>query len=402
MRPWCFWACSGPRPLRPCRPYDRWRTTRRKRPFRSAAEAAIQSITCIDDLKAKDAAVRIAAAEALGRLDWPATVGLPGLITVLKDPEVRVRMAAATTLRALAKVSGAAVTPLATVLKGEADARVRAAIVHALEAIAPGTPAVVDAHVKALHDPDPTVRAAAARFQTVPTDDAMVWALGSALGDPSDEVRLKAAGSLTEVLFANPAVVPALLKALGDDRQREAVVDALSHHLDKTSDQADFSRVRGNLPGLMATLKTVIPAIEQTLSRKDEEISPLVYGLLGRIVSFSSLSRDGDLRKAIEPALQVYLKGLDESVPAIREQVLDRLEAIPIGREEIVSALQKFLEKSDLPSADRQTATVALKELSSPAGSEARKGSSRKKGAAERPVKIGGLIRLPKRNARSW
>jgi HEAT repeat protein len=354
---------------------------------RSAAEGAIQSITCIDDLKSKDAAARIAAAEAIGRLDWPATVAIPALIAVLKDPEIRVRVAAANTLRALAKLSGAAVTPLATALTGEADPGVRAAIVQALEAIAPGTPPVVDAHLNALRDPDPSVRTAAASFHQVPTDDSVISALETALGDPSDEVRLKAAGTLTEVLFANPTVVPALLTALGDDRQRTAVVEALGYHLEKTSDQADFRRVRGNLPGLMATLNRAIPTIEQTLSLKDEEIRPVVYGLLGRIMAFASLSSDGDLRKTIEPAVPVYLKGLNEHAPAIREEVLDRLEAIPMGRAHIVSALQKFLESSDLPSADRQTASLALKEQTSPAGSGARKGPSRKRGGG------GGLAR---------
>jgi HEAT repeat protein len=355
---------------------------------RSAAAAAIQSIACLDDLKAKDAAVRIAAAEALGRLDWPATVGLPGLITGLKDPEVRVRIAAANALGALAKVSGAAVTPLAAALRGEADAGVRAAIVHALEAIAPGTPPVAEAHLQALRDPDPVVRTAAASFQQVPTEDSLISALGTALSDRSEEVRVQAAGSLTAVLFANPAVVPTLLTALGDARQRPAVVQALSHHLEQTSDQADFRRVRGNLPGLTATLNRAIPAIEQTLSLKDEAICPLVYGLLGRIVSFASLSRDEDLRKAIEPAVPVYLKGLDESAPAIREEVLDRLEAIPIGREEIVSALQKFIEKPDLPTGDRQIALLALKEQSNPTGSGARNGPSRKRGAGGGPSRI--------------
>ena len=218
----------------------------------------------------------------------PPTAGIPALITALTDPETKVRIAAASALGAHAKLSGAAVTPLATALKDEADAGVRVAIVEALEVIAPGTPPTLDAHLKALHDTDPSVRTAAASFQKVPTDDSVISALESGLGDPIDEVRLKVAASLTEILFANPRVIPALLKALGQDEQRKAVVEALSKHLDKTSDQAEFRRVRGNLPGLKATLNTAIPAIAQSLSLKNEEISPLVYALLGRIVAFSS------------------------------------------------------------------------------------------------------------------
>ncbi len=84
---------------------------------RSAAEEAIESIACIDALKAKDAAVRIAAAETLGRLDWTAAAGIPALITALTDPETKVRIVAASALGAHAKLSGAAVTPLATALQ---------------------------------------------------------------------------------------------------------------------------------------------------------------------------------------------------------------------------------------------------------------------------------------------
>ena len=174
-------------------------------------------------------------------------------------------------------------------------------------------------------------------------------------------MRLKVAGSLTELLFANQAVIPVLLKALGDDRQRPVVVEVLSHHLDQTSDQADFSRVRGNLPGFMATLNTATPAIVQTLSLKNEEISPLVYGLLGRIISFSSLSRDADLRKAIEPRLEVYLKGLDETAPAIREEVLDRLEAGPDPARGHCVGASEVSRKSDLPPEHRETCAARFR-----------------------------------------
>ena len=96
-------------------------------------------------------------------------------------------------------------------------------------------------------------------------------------------------------------------------------------------------------------------------------------------MAFSSLSADADLRKVIEPSLPVYLAGLNESSPAIRAEVLDRIEAIPIRREDVVSALQKFLEKRDVSASDREIAVVALKEQSTPAGSGTRKGPSRKK-----------------------
>ena len=64
----------------------------------------------------------------------------------------------------MGKVSEAAVQPLATTLSAEAEAAVRAAIMRALEVIAPRTRPVLDAHSVALRDPDPAVRAAVRQF----------------------------------------------------------------------------------------------------------------------------------------------------------------------------------------------------------------------------------------------
>jgi HEAT repeat protein len=72
--------------------------------IKSAAEGAIKSISSIDDLKAKDPAVRIAAALSLGRLNWRAAPALPALIGNLKDPETKVRAAAVNALKALGPV----------------------------------------------------------------------------------------------------------------------------------------------------------------------------------------------------------------------------------------------------------------------------------------------------------
>ena len=221
---------------------------------RSAAERAIRSISVIEGLKAQDPAARIAAAETVGGLGWRATPALPALLVRSRIPEVKVRLASGGALRALDIGDIAAVSALATALPAESNAAVRAAFLDTLETIAPGTRAVLDAHLSALHDPDPQVRKAAARFRRVPGDDSLVSALTAALADPSDQVRLAAALSLSEIMFENPTVIPALVKAMGNDTQRKAILQALGEHLEKTSERADFGRVRGNLPGLRATL----------------------------------------------------------------------------------------------------------------------------------------------------
>jgi HEAT repeat protein len=332
--------------------------------LRPAAREAIKSISCMDDLRANDPDARITAAECAGRLGWRATPALPVLVATLKDPEAKVRAAAVGALHALGALSASAVQPLATALAGDADAEVRAAIVGALDAIAPAAPAVIGAHASALRDPDPAVRAAGARFPHVPADDSVVKALISALGDPDDDVRQEVATSLAETLFRNRAVVPSLCRAARDPVQRAAVLEALRAHLaQKNSHAADWSGVANDLPGLRATLAASIPALEQALSQADDEIRPVLFGLLGRIVAFSRMSDDAELRKAIEPALELYLQGLNASEPAIREEVLGRLATTPIRRAESIAALNAFLERSDRPDGEVEHARSALHAL---------------------------------------
>jgi len=135
---------------------------------------------------------------------------------------------------------------------------------------------------------------------------------------------------------------------------------ALDEHLEKTTDTADFGRVRGDLARLQVTLGAAIPALRDALTLKNEELVARVFSLLGRIVAFSRLSRNAELQKAIEPALETYLQGLNDSSPEIRQEVLARLDAIPIRRADIALALIKYLERSDQPDEDRQAAVTAL------------------------------------------
>ena len=303
---------------------------------RAAAERAIESISSVDRLKDKDPKVRIAASETLGRLGWRATPAVPALTAAIKDPETEVRLAATNTLRELGTASETAVTQLATALSGEPDGAVRVALLGALEAIAPGTPAVLDAHLSALHDPNPAVRKAAATFQKVPLDDSLVTALGTALGDPNDDVRRAVAGSLTAILFENPAAVPTLVKGLRDDKQRKAVVAALDEDYQRDPDSRGLGHFRTGIPGVLAAVNVAIPELRDALTVKNNEVTSRVFYLLGRIVSFSAKTRNEELRKAVEPALPNFLQGLEERDPAVRQDVLSQLESIPIRRVEVV------------------------------------------------------------------
>jgi HEAT repeat protein len=327
---------------------------------RSTAEAAIKSISSLDHLKAKDPAERIAAAATLGRLGWRAAPGVPALIVAIKDPDVNVRLASANALRSLRQDSQTAVTPLSQALLSESSASVRVAILETLEAIAPGTRPVLDAHKTALRDPEAQVRKAAATFEIVPADESLISALETALGDSSDQVQLAAAGSLSQAMFENALAIPTLVKALGNDTQRKAVLRALDEHLELASDRAVSALRREDISGLRSTLALAIPALRDGLNVKNDEVRIEIYRILGRILGFSRLSRDADFHKAIEPALQPFLDGLDDANPDVRQEVLDRLNSIAIRRSDIVSALLKDLQRSDQSEEDHQRALAAL------------------------------------------
>jgi HEAT repeat protein len=327
---------------------------------REAAERAVESISSVDRLKAKDPKARIAAAETLGRLGWRAAPAVPALAVAIADPDVEVRLAATNALRVLGSVSVSAVSDLATALPREPDAAVRVAALAALDAIAPASPPVLGAHLSALRDPDSAVRKAAATFQKVPLDDSLVTALGTALADSSDEVCQAVAGSLTAILFEKPAVVPILVKALRDDKQQKAVIGALDKDYERDPDSRGLSHFRVGVPELQAAVNVAIPVLRDALTVKNAEITARVFYLLGRISSFSAVTRNEDLRKAVEPALLSYLLGLEDSDPPVRQEVLARLDSIPIRRVEIVTALLKFLARSDQSPDDRKTAFAAL------------------------------------------
>jgi hypothetical protein len=97
---------------------------------------------------------------------------------------------------ALARTQGPYLVALVDLLRSEADAEVRAALVDCLRRHE-GTPLVLDALALALADTDARVRlAAVGAAGRVPEAVALAGALGLALADPDPEVRRSAARSL--------------------------------------------------------------------------------------------------------------------------------------------------------------------------------------------------------------
>ncbi len=273
-------------------------------------------------------------------------------------------------LKALVTKDLAAVSALTAALRAEAEAPVRVAILEALETVAPGTRQVLDAHVEALKDRDPRVREAAAHFGRVPTDDAVLAALKSALDDDSEPVRAAASRSLCEIMFLKPQVIPTLIQALGESAQCQNVATALDEHLQQVSDRAEFGRLRGDLTGLRATLASAVPALQKAVTSDGAERRARAFEILGRITAFSDLNRDAELLKAIEPAIGPYLVGLESDDPGVRRGVLGRLGSIGIHRARIVGLLLGELARPGLNEDDRQAALAALAAQATHAGGD--------------------------------
>ena len=108
----------------------------------------------IEKLKSPDAETSGTAARELINIGEPA---VPALAAMLKDPEPRVRRAAATTLWGLGTRMGAAVPGLAETLR-DPDPEVRLAAAMALESAGPQGAPAVPALVQALKDGDANVR----------------------------------------------------------------------------------------------------------------------------------------------------------------------------------------------------------------------------------------------------
>ncbi len=172
-------------------------------------------------LKDKNGLVRAAAAGAVHGMEVE-DLGinlLPQLMALLKDKEPKVRAAAALALPELREEAEKAVPQLIAALKDK-DAKVRWAAVRALSEIGEGK-GIVEALGRALSDKDEAVRLEAAERldEFLGETRRAMAALIKATGDDNREVRAASIWALS--VFIGPgdtgAVLPALRKRLGDE-----------------------------------------------------------------------------------------------------------------------------------------------------------------------------------------
>jgi HEAT repeat protein len=314
------------------------------------AKPAAKSKTAGDwmvGLKSPDAARRIEAAEALGKMARTGAMTGPvrqeavsALLTTLSDERSYVRRSAVEALSQLAPEAKSAMPHLIAKLEfrnelagnqGDPSSEVRREIILALSRIDPESKAALAPFGKSLRDPDNSVSQSAtevlvhigksgaaheeavAIFVTATTDkdlqlclrsiaalgliggDRVIPPLAAAVKRKEPMVRKKAVESLTKVSPKHKAVVPALLEAL-----KEADGDVRHYAIEI-------------LGSIGAEAKLAMPILIETLNDRDMDI---------RIQAVRALVRIDPKSKDVVPSLQ---KMLSDSERDVRLEVLDAL-----------------------------------------------------------------------------
>jgi HEAT repeat protein len=162
--------------------------------------------------------VRLAAVDVLEALGEAATPAVPVLAEALGDPSLFVRWAAARTLGKVGPVEPDLVVPRLARLLFDRDLDVRLAAALALDRIGPAAEAAVPDLIRATTASDAILREAAIHtLRDIGTGArAAVPALAAALSDPNVRVRQTAAEALGRFGSLAASAEPALRKALDD------------------------------------------------------------------------------------------------------------------------------------------------------------------------------------------
>jgi HEAT repeat protein len=169
--------------------------------------------------------MRYGALHALGELGDPRAI--PGLVRAFQDPDVNVRMRAASALQALGEPAVGALIELGQ----SGDSETRASVLHCLRQI--GSHRAAPMAASQLEDPDKYVRAAAISCLTRVLPQIARSALQPRVVDPEPWVRRVVCEALGEL--GGPGSIPLLLQRLKEDED-VAVRAAAARALGKCGD----------------------------------------------------------------------------------------------------------------------------------------------------------------------
>ena len=264
---------------------------------------------------------------------------VPALLSVLKDEDATVRLAAVESLGNLSDPR--AVDALLVALKGDTDARVREAAAEALGEI--DSPRAVPGLIAALgSEKVGAVRAKIAWALGEIDDKRAVEALGAVVRDPDVEVRRQAVSALGELesAAAVPMLIPALKDADVETRKQAASAlgeiqskDAVEALIPLTKD-ADVE-VRKQAVEALGQIedKRALPALEAAVRDANVEVRRQAIEAIGQL---------DELGKA-PPALIAALKDEDREVRKAAAEALGQLED-----EEAVPALVPLTKDADV------------------------------------------------------
>jgi HEAT repeat protein len=303
----------------------------------------------VKQLRDKEPEIRVAAVEAIAKLD--PDVAVPVLVNVLAMPDEELRLHAALALGAIGK----AAVPQLTKALGHEHETVRFYAVWALGLVGPAAKDATPAVIKALRDEDEEVRykAAFALARIAPDSTDAIAALIGALQDPDPDVAVEAGDALAKV---GVRAVPALRKALGDRKLQVLAADALAKMAageDPDAAKAAAAAVpdiihalegatlgeAGTLPAMVMVIgPKALPALREAAKDNDPQYRArvaLAAGLIGQ-----SAEGQGDAAGALG-AVELLVRLLGDGDPIVRQAACRNLVPMSLHLDVSQPALEK-------------------------------------------------------------
>ncbi|SMO36485.1 HEAT repeat domain-containing protein [Halorubrum cibi] len=294
-------------------------------------------------LEADRAELRIAAANALARLDEPSA--LPAIVGALSDPDPRVRLRAC-------HACGTFADPRAIpglIERLDDEPRVRRAAANALGAV--GTDRALDPLIDLLEDPDESLRRIAAGALGNASNPKPVEPLARALGDESAIVRNAAVYSVIELLSNVPTEhshtvrdrVVSELKAADDETVVEPLVEILTEGK-QSRQRRNAAWILGRVadPGSEPAVEALAAALDDDDSQTSQFAATSLTNLGGPIVEDRLLDRLGTEHPDDVRAKAVFVLGQvggQETLNRLEDLTDDESSAV---RKRVFSAVSKL------------------------------------------------------------
>jgi HEAT repeat protein len=323
---------------------QRWRRRRELAPPRDPMVVILDTLR--KALNDKTTAVRIQAAQAVGKIGQPARGLMPDLIQLLRDTDETARCQAAESLGRLDGATKVSV-PALTELLEDASSAVKVSAARALGSLKQEASVAVPKLVPLLQDRDEAVRTAAAEAisQVGHLNGEATESLVVGLASEDNLVRAQAAEALGTIGTTAQEAAPALVEAMDTDNEhvRAKAVEALGKIGEAAADVAVPSLVHV-LHGSDSWVSALAAeALGQMGESADQAIPALVRSLshtnaLVRSNAAKALAKMGESAEEARTALETAAADDDGGVRSQAIRALGLIGKPTPGTERIVSA----------------------------------------------------------------